>query len=107
MHSIPRIERETTKETTLDPGGVKEHSAPLRRIRPRGLLDPPWVTGDIIAKWTKHGNQSVSRWKNASRTRVVQGSSPPHSIKEGHELSWLTLVGRVFFGPDSEHFPSC
>ncbi|OWM90859.1 hypothetical protein CDL15_Pgr010670 [Punica granatum] len=52
-----------------------------------------------MAKWTKHGNRSVSRWKNASRARVVQGSSQPHSIKEGRELSWLALVGRVSSAP--------
>ncbi|PKI70971.1 hypothetical protein CRG98_008645 [Punica granatum] len=34
-------------ETTPDPRGVKEHLALFRRIRPRGLLDPPWVTGGI------------------------------------------------------------
>ncbi|PKI26068.1 hypothetical protein CRG98_049243, partial [Punica granatum] len=34
-----------TGETALDLGGVKEYSAFFRRIRPRGLLDPPWVMG--------------------------------------------------------------
>ncbi|PKI62721.1 hypothetical protein CRG98_016884 [Punica granatum] len=52
-----------------------------------------------MAKWTKHGNRSVSRWKNTSWTCVVQGSSRPHSIKEGRELSWLTFVGRVSSAP--------
>ncbi|PKI54926.1 hypothetical protein CRG98_024685 [Punica granatum] len=38
------IKREATGETTLDPGGVEDHSALFRRVRPRGLLDPSWVT---------------------------------------------------------------
>ncbi|PKI40403.1 hypothetical protein CRG98_039207 [Punica granatum] len=76
MYSIPRIERETTKETTLDPGGVKEHSAPFRRIRPRGLLDPPWVAGGKESgKWPWESRDS-DRWLRVRDPRVGSRGSP-------------------------------
>ncbi|PKI51057.1 hypothetical protein CRG98_028545 [Punica granatum] len=52
-----------------------------------------------MTKWVKHGNWPVSRWKKTSRTQVVQGSSWPHSSKEGHELPWPTRVGKISSAP--------
>ncbi|PKI39663.1 hypothetical protein CRG98_039948 [Punica granatum] len=42
---------EATKETILDPGGVKEHSTIFRRTRPRGLLDSPWIVGGLLCRF--------------------------------------------------------
>ncbi|PKI67210.1 hypothetical protein CRG98_012407 [Punica granatum] len=86
MHSTPRNEHETTKKATLDPGGVKGHSAILRGTKPRGSLDPPWVTGGL-PPWFRPflvcmTNRPISEPKRPPQTRVVQGSSRPSLSRE-------------------------
>ncbi|PKI61302.1 hypothetical protein CRG98_018293 [Punica granatum] len=40
-----------TKETTLNPRRVKEHSATSPRVRPRALLDPTWVMEGLLRQF--------------------------------------------------------
>ncbi|PKI58278.1 hypothetical protein CRG98_021360 [Punica granatum] len=51
LHSTPRNDSEATKETILDPGGVKEHLAIFQRTRPRGLFDSPWIVGGLLRRF--------------------------------------------------------
>ncbi|PKI64534.1 hypothetical protein CRG98_015097 [Punica granatum] len=61
-----------TPKTALDPGRVKEHSALFRRIRPRGLLDPPWVT------------DGGRRLPGPGRSKEALGHTPPKRAVSFH-----------------------
>ncbi|PKI42015.1 hypothetical protein CRG98_037593 [Punica granatum] len=74
-----------TEETALDLGGVKEHSALFRRIRPRGLLDPPWVT-DGTAPFREGGGRPSLGWAKGtheSLPRDLALSSMAQSVAKG------------------------
>ncbi|PKI32413.1 hypothetical protein CRG98_047196 [Punica granatum] len=96
MHSIPGIEREKTKETTLDPGGVKEHMALFRRIRPRGLLDPPWVTGgaDPFRKGGGRPSLDWAKGTHGSLPRDLAVSPMAQSVAKGASPVRIRAVSR-------------
>ncbi|PKI64531.1 hypothetical protein CRG98_015094 [Punica granatum] len=72
-------------ETALDPEGVKEHSALFRSIRPRGLLDLPWVT-DGIDPFREGGGRPSLGWAkgtHGSLPRDLTLSSMAQSMAKG------------------------
>ncbi|PKI50529.1 hypothetical protein CRG98_029083 [Punica granatum] len=76
---------EATKETILDPGGVKEHSTIFQRTGLRGLLDPPWIVGEESYLASEHEERvgevakGVGRlgWNEQTRIGAVGSTGRP------------------------------